>query len=123
MLELKRIREDPDGVRAALERRGEEVAVELDRVVELDGSRRALLPELEGLRAEQNEANARIKATSDAEEREREFEATRTVAARAKELERELAEVELDLHEALAPLPNLPDPPAAPGPQDEVVRE
>jgi seryl-tRNA synthetase len=122
VLDLKRIREDPDAVRAALERRGGEVAAGLDRVVELDARRRALLPQLEGLRAEQNEANARIRATSDAAERDREIEAMRGVAARAKELERELGEVELDLQAALAPLPNLPDPTAAPGPQDEVVR-
>ncbi len=122
MLELKRIREDPDGVRAALVRRGEHVADELDRVIGLDERRRALLPELEGLRAEQNEANRRIKATSDAAERGREIEAMRLVAARAKELEGELAAVELDLQEALAPLPNMPDPTAAGGPQDEVVR-
>jgi seryl-tRNA synthetase len=123
VLELKRIREDPDGVRAALQRRGERDAAGLDRVVSFDQRRRALLPELEGLRAEQNEANARIRATSDEAERGREIEAMRAVAARAKELERELVAVELDLKEALAPLPNLPDPTAAPGPQDEVLRE
>jgi seryl-tRNA synthetase len=47
----------------------------------------------------------------------------RGVAARAKELERELNGVEEDLQGALAPLPNLPDPTAAPGPEDELVRE
>ena len=123
MLELKRIREDPDGVRAALLRRGESLAAGIDLVVSLDERRRTLLPELEGLRAEQNDANARIRAASDEAERAREIDAMRAVAARAKELERELVVVELDLKEALAPLPNLPDPTAAPGPQDEVVRE
>jgi len=123
VLELKRIREDPDGVRAALLRRGESLAAGIDLVVSLDERRRTLLPELEGLRAEQNDANARIRAASDEAERAREIDAMRAVAARAKELERELVVVELDLKEALAPLPNLPDPTAAPGPQDEVVRE
>jgi len=122
MLDLKRIREDPDAVREALARRGDEVAGSLDAVIELDGRRRALLPKLEGLRAEQNEANARIRSTSDAAEREREIEAMRSVAARAKELEEELVEVELNLQAALAPLPNLPDPTAAQGPEDEVLR-
>ena len=122
MLDLKRIREDLDGVRAALERRGGHLAATLDRVVGLDERRRALLPALEGLRAEQNEANKRIRTASDAAEREREIEAMRAVAARVKELEGELAVVELDLQEALATLPNLPDPTAAPGPEDEVVR-
>jgi seryl-tRNA synthetase len=97
--------------------------VGLDGVIELDRRRRELLPELEGLRAEQNEANARIRAAVDAGEREREIAAMRGVAARAKALEQEVAEVEQGLQEALAPLPNLPDPTAAPGPEDELVRE
>ncbi len=123
MLDLKRIREDPEGVRAALLRRGESLAAGIDRVVALDERRRTLLPELEGLRAEQNDANARIRAVSDEAERAREIDAMRAVAARAKELEAELVVVELDLKAALAPLPNLPDPTAAPGPEDQVVRE
>ena len=123
MLDLKLIREEPDAVRAALARRGEGAAGGLDRVIALDGRRRELLPELEGLRAEQNEANARIRSAVDAGEREREIEAMRGVAARAKALEQELGAVELELQGALAPLPNLPDPTAAPGPEDELVRE
>jgi seryl-tRNA synthetase len=123
VLELKRIREEPDAVRTALLRRGESLAAGIDRVVSLDERRRTLLPELEGLRAEQNDANTRISAAGDEAERAREIDAMRAVAARAKELERELVVVELDLKEALAQLPNLPDPTAAPGPQDEVVRE
>ncbi len=123
MLDLRLIREDPEGVRAALARRGEEAAAGLEEVIALDRRRRELLPELEGLRAEQNEANARIKSASDAAEREREIASMRGVAARAKELERQLGEVEEELRDALAPLPNLPDPTAAPGPEDELVRE
>jgi seryl-tRNA synthetase len=123
MLDLKRIREDPDGVRAALSLRGEGVAAGLDRVIELDGRRRGLLPRLEGLRAEQNEANERIRSATEAGEREREIEAMRAVAVRAKELEAELGVVEAQLQEALAPLPNLPEPTAAPGPEDLLVRE
>jgi len=110
-------------MRAALERRGADAAAGLDRVIELDERRRALLPELEGLRAEQNEANSRIKSAGSAEERECEIAAMRTVAARAKELEHELNAVEGDLQAVLAPLPNLADPTAAPGPEDELVRE
>jgi seryl-tRNA synthetase len=122
VLDLKLIRQEPDVVRAALERRGEQAAAGLDRVIELDARRRELLPELEGLRAEQNEANNRIKSAGAPNEREREIAAMRGVAARAKELERELGAVEEDLRAALAPLPNLPDPSAAPGPEDELVR-
>ena len=110
-------------MRAALARRGPEALAGLDPVIALDGRRRALLPELEGLRSEQNDANVRIRSTEDAEARAAEIEAMRTVAARVKELERELAGVEEALQQALAPLPNLPDPSAAPGPEDELISE
>jgi seryl-tRNA synthetase len=123
VLDLRLIREDPDGVRAALARRGEGAAAGLDRVIELDRRRRELLPELEGLRAEQNAANERIRGATDDEARGSEIEAMRAVAARAKELDGELAEVEGELQSALAPLPNLPDPTAAPGPEDDLIRE
>jgi seryl-tRNA synthetase len=122
MLDLKRIREEPEAVAEALARRGGEARSALAQVTELDASRRTLLPELEGLRAEQNAANARIRTTPDGE-REREIEAMRAVSARVKELEHELSRVEAQLQEALAPLPNLPDPTAADGPGDELVRE
>jgi seryl-tRNA synthetase len=123
MLDIKRIREEPEAVAAALARRGGDVGEALARVLERDARRRALLPELEGLRAGQNDANARIQGASDAQERQREIEAMRAVAARAKLLEQELATVEASLSETLAPLPNLPDPSAAEGPDDELVRE
>jgi seryl-tRNA synthetase len=122
VLDLKRIREDPDGVRAALSRRGDGSADAIARVVELDARRRALLPELEGLRAEQNEASARIRSAGDAAEREREIGAMRAVAARVKELEAQLVEIEAQLRDALQRLPNIPDPTAASGPDDELVR-
>jgi seryl-tRNA synthetase len=123
VLDLKRIRDEPDAVREALARRGDQAAAGLDAVIELDARRRALLPQLEGLRAEQNEANARIRAAPDASMREAEIEAMRTVAARAKELERDLTEIDDGLESALAPLPNLPDRSAAQGPEDELLRE
>jgi seryl-tRNA synthetase len=92
-------------------------------VIELDRRRRELLPELEGLRAEQNSANERIRSASDEQQRASEIEAMRAVSARVKELDAELARVEAELQTALARLPNLPDPTAAPGPDDELVRE
>ena len=123
MLDIRQIREDPDGVRHALLRRGDDAAAALDGVIELDRRRRELLPELEGLRAEQNAANDRIRSASDKDQREQEIAAMREVSGRAKQLEQELSGVEEALQAALAPLPNLPDPTAAPGPEDELVRE
>jgi len=120
VLDLRLIRDHPDEVRSALLRRGEDAAGALDAVLELDRRRRELLPQVEGLRAEQNAANDRIRAAA-GDEREREIAAMREVAARGKELDGELADVEAKLADALAPLPNLPDPTAADGPDDQLV--
>jgi seryl-tRNA synthetase len=123
VLDLKLIREDPERVRAALARRGGDASAGLDLVLDLDGQRRALIPTLEGLRAERNavvEAIAQAKrAGEDAGEA---IAAQREVGAREKQLSRELSEIEERLQAALAPLPNLPDATAAPGPEDELVK-
>ncbi len=110
-------------MREALARRGADALSGLEPVIALDERRRALIPELEGLRAEQNEANVRIRAAEDPERRAAEIESMRAVSTRVKELERELADVEEALQNALAPLPNLPDPSAADGPEDDLVAE
>ena len=62
MLDLKQIRRDPDPVRAALARRRDGSDERLDRVLELDERTRALRPEVESLRARQNEASKAIGA-------------------------------------------------------------
>jgi len=120
MLDLKRIRREPDAVRAALARRGDDGA--LDTVLELDGRRRAILPELESLRARQNEAGAAIAAArSSGGDADAAIAEMREVAARAKGMTDELADVESGLRAALDALPNLPDPDAPD--EDTVLRE
>ena len=66
MLDLRLIRSEPDLVRAALARRGADGP--LDDVLALDARRRALLTEVEALRAEQNQASDAIAAAKRASE-------------------------------------------------------
>jgi len=122
MLDLKLLRNDPDGVRAALDRRGDGSGDRLGAVLALDARRREILPQLEGLRAEQNDANAAIaRAKQEGGDAEGAIAAMREVAGRAKALNEELATVEEELQPALAGLPNLPDPTAAD--EDTVIAE
>jgi seryl-tRNA synthetase len=124
VLDLKRIRQDPEGARAALARRGDDLAGVVDRVAELDASRRALIPELEELRAGRNAAAEAIAAAKRAgEDAAAAIAEQRELGTREKQFARELGVVEEELQGALASLPNLPDPTAAPGPEDELVRE
>ena len=120
MLDLKLLRGDPAMVRAALARRGDDGG--LDRVLELDERRRAILPELEALRGEQNAANDAIAtAKRKGGSADEAIAQMREVAGRAKGLAEELSGIETELQDALARLPNLPDP-AAPR-QDTVLYE
>jgi seryl-tRNA synthetase len=122
MLDLKAIRDDPAPVRAALARRRDGSDARLDRALELDVRRRELLPEVEGIRARQNEASAAIAAAKQAgEDASGAIAEMQEVARRGKALREELDGVQADLDEALALLPNPPDPTAAD--EDEVLYE
>jgi seryl-tRNA synthetase len=122
VLDLKAIRRDPDAVRAALARRGDGSEARLDEVLRTDERRRALLPEVEGLRARQNEASQGIaQAKKAGEDAAGAIAEMQEVSRRVKGLTEELAGVEAALEAALASLPNPPDPTAADA--DESLRE
>jgi seryl-tRNA synthetase len=120
VLDLKLLRREPEMAREALARRG--AADAIDEVLELDGRRREILPELEGLRASRNEASDAIGAAKKSGEDASEAIAQmREVGTRIKSLDGELALVDAALDEKLAQLPNLPDPTAAD--EDAVIKE
>jgi len=122
VLDLKAIRAEPAGVRAALARRGEAPVAALDRALELDERRRSLLPELERLRAEKNAASKRIgEVQREGGDASGAIAEVRATSEREKELDAELRQVQAELDAALAALPNPPDETAAP--EDTVVRE
>ena len=121
MLDLRQIREDPQTAREALARRGVDPAI-LDEALELDERRRALLPELEDLRARKNQASKRIgELQRSGEDASEAIAETRGLSDREKQLEEDLGDVEERRTAALQSLPNLPDPTAPP--EDEVIRE
>jgi seryl-tRNA synthetase len=109
-------------VREALARRRDGSDARLDRVLELDERTRALRPEVENLRAHQNEASKAIGAAKQAGgDAAEEIAAMQEVAQRVKALGQELADADAELQAALATLPNPPDPTAADA--DTVLRE
>jgi seryl-tRNA synthetase len=122
VLDLKAIRSAPDEARAALARRRDGSEERLTRVLELDERRRAILPELEGLRADKNAASKRIgELQRSGEDASEAIAAVQAVGERQKTLEAELKAVEEEHGPALASLPNLPDESAAD--EDTVVKE
>jgi seryl-tRNA synthetase len=117
VLDVKLIRADRDGVRAALQRRGPGEAEKVDRLLELDERWRALTAELEDLRAEQNRASKARRGAPTPEERAQ----LQALSARGRELSEQEAAVRAQRDGVLATMPNLPadDAPA----EDTVLRE
>ncbi|HET9507273.1 MAG TPA: serine--tRNA ligase [Gaiellaceae bacterium] len=122
MLDLKQLRRDPEPARAALERRRDGSEARLDRVLELDERTRALRPDVETLRARQNEASKAIgRAKQAGGDAAAEIAEMQEVAQRVKALGQELADADAELQAALALLPNPPDASAAD--EDTTLRE
>ncbi len=129
MLDLKRIREAPDEVRANLARRGNpEYAAKIDAVLELDEERRALIKEVDALRSRRNEVTPQVavlKREGRHEEAERLIVEMRELGDRVGQLEARLGEVEASVEGLLLELPNEPAPDVPAGGEDAnvVVRQ
>ncbi len=117
MLDLERIREHPNEVKAALESLGADSS-QVDAIVDLDERRRKLLTEVETLRAKRNRVSKRIGRLKDAEERERLIADMREVGDRIDALEEPLETVEADLQSAMLSVPNLPHESVPIGPDE-----
>ncbi len=116
MLDVKRIREDPEPFRAALARR--HLADAVDRLLEADERRRSLTAQVEELRAEQNRASRAIGA-AEGDDKQKLIDEVSTVSAQLKELEPQLADAEAALNGLLAETPNTPHESAPDGLTEE----
>ncbi len=120
MLDAKLIRADPDGVRAALERRGGDAAAEIDRFLALDAERLELLQQVEATRAERNAAARAIaEAKGRGEDAAAEIARQSELKQSQSEGEAALAAVEAGITEIMLVLPNLPHPSAPLGDTEE----
>jgi seryl-tRNA synthetase len=117
VLDIRLIRRDPEGVRAALARRGAEAAEAIDELVELDERWRAVTTELEQLRSEQNQASRGLRGAPTPEQREQ----LAALAARGRGLSDEETALRAQRDAVLGSLPNLPAPDAPDS--DTVLRE
>jgi len=129
MIDLRLVRSDPDAVRAALARRGDEAL--LTPVIALDAERRALQVQVDELRAERNRASEQIgqlkRAAKDDPQAAARADAAaaemRTLKDSLDGLEESLKSVDDQLGEALLLVPNLPHPESPLGNRDEDARE
>jgi len=109
MVDPALLRDKLDAVRAGLQKRGLDMAAELDELASLEAHRRRLLPELEGFKREQNTAGDEVaRAKRQGLDVTKIHQASRERAGRIKQLEVELESVEQRRNRGLLVLPNLP---------------
>lgn len=124
MIDIQRIRKDPEAVKEAIAILGAEAPI--DEIVDLDLKRRELLQELEGLRQGRNETSERIGRMEPGDERQGLIDSMSGVNARIKALESDLRDNEDALQRAMYEVPNLPDasvPVGADESENVVLRE
>ena len=116
MLDIKRIKEDPNGVKAGLKAKEVDCDDIVDRILELDKERRSIIAANEARKAEQNKVSKEIPMKKKA------GEDVSPIFARMAELKAEIAagdeklrSVEAEYRVKMLSLPNLPDPDLKPG--------
>ena len=116
MLDIKLIKENPEQVIARLANKGKDAREEIEKILDLDAQRRAMIVENETLKAEQNKTNKLIpqykKEGKDVAEI---FVKLKEMSAKTKENDANLKVVEEELNLLMLGLPNLPDEDLLPG--------
>lgn len=116
MLSAQYIRDNEARVRADIARRNSEAPI--DRILELDESRRAVLQHVEAMRAERNTASKEIGQTKDSDERNRRIAAMRELGGTLDALEADLRTAETELDALILEVPNVLDPSVPDGNDD-----
>lgn len=108
MLDIKKLREDFDGMKAGVERR-RKGDFGLERVRELDVKRRAVLAETEALKNKQNTTSREVpKLKKEGKDTTELFKEMKELSNKIKELDAEVTSIEEELREVLLGVPNVP---------------
>lgn len=109
MLDINIIRENPDIVREALRKRQSDPEP-VDQILKLDVERRALVHQVESLKAERNTVSKEIGKMKDQTARQEKIDQMRAVGEQIDALDQNLRQVEGQLDSLMAEIPNIPDP-------------
>ena len=108
MLDLKKIRRQPDWFKEKLATRGVKTE-EIDAILDLDAKRRDLLQKTEALKAQRNEASKQIGlAKRNHESADEAIAEMQAIAKQIKDLDDQVAQNDEVLFDKLAHLPNVP---------------
>ena len=116
MIDIKRIKENPEAVKAGFKAKEVDCDATVDRILELDEQRRKLIAATESLKAQQNKVSKEIPALKKAgKDVAPIFAEMAQLKAQMAEDAKKLDEVQAEYRTAMLSLPNLPDPDLLPG--------
>lgn len=123
MLDIKKIRKDPDFFKQKLGTRGIKPE-EIDSVLALDKKRRDLLQQTESLKAERNAASKKIGEAKRAKKPAEDIIASmRKIGDQINDLDAQVEKVDEQFHDEMAHLPNVPRDGVPVGPDESYNRE
>ena len=108
MIDINRIRENPEGVKEALKKKLWDA--DFTELLEWDKRKKELIQFVEGNKAEMNKLSASVpQAKKNGEDVSKIFAQVKAIAAKNAESDQELKEIEEKIFNFLAELPNIPD--------------
>lgn len=122
MLDIKRIRKNPEQVEKLLKMRNQELS--LDKVLALDKKRREILVKVEDMKAEQNKQSKQVPVLKkEGKDASSILENMKLLAEQVKVLDGEVKEIDLKIEEELLNIPNTPNPDIKVGKSDTDNKE
>ncbi len=107
MIDIKIVRENPQLLKDALQRRNMDAAI-VDQLAKLDENWRVLLTKVEDLKAERNAVSKEIGAIKDKDAREQKIADMRAVGDRITQMDEEVKTVEEQIKALIETIPNIP---------------
>lgn len=118
MLDIRRIRNNPEEVTKALEKRQGDFPIE--KVLELDEKRRTILTQAEEMKARQNSVSKEIpKLKKEGKDVSSLLTEMRELSDKIKEMDVEVKEIDIELRDTLLSIPNTPHESVVEGKTDE----
>lgn len=109
MLDIKRIRNNPEEVKTAMKNRGKDMDAMVDEIILIDQQRREIMTQADTLKAKQNQVSKQIPALKkEGKDTAETFKEMKEISETIKGLDAKLAEYEQKQEEILYSIPNVP---------------
>ncbi len=109
MLDIKRIRENPEAVKAALKTRNADFDSYIDQIIEIDAERRKISTETDSLKAQQNKVSKQIPMMKkNGEDTTAVMAEMKAISEKIKQADAEISELEAKQKYLLLSVPNIP---------------